>query len=289
MKILGTTKIVGVIGYPIKHTYSPIMMNAAFEHLGLDYVYLPFQVKPEKLKEAIFGLVALGIKGVNVTIPHKETVIPFLDTISDEAKLIGAVNTIKVEEDGSLSGYNTDGIGFIEALEQELSYSICGTEIFVLGAGGASRAVSVMLALKGAKKVYISDIIPEKAIKLVEDINTKIKPVAEFIQADFSLTSKMSETIKKVDLLVNATPIGMNPEDPCLFSEEVFHPRLKIFDLVYNPAETKLIKVAKEKGCSATNGIGMLIKQGIHSFKIWTGVQAPEDVMRAALKRLISF
>ncbi|MDI6783092.1 MAG: shikimate dehydrogenase [bacterium] len=279
MRISGTTKLVGLFGYPVKHSFSPIIHNAAFAFLGLDYVYIPFCVPPEKLKIAIDALIPLGIQGINITIPHKETVIPLLDKISAEAELIGAVNTVNVDEQHRLIGYNTDGIGFISAILSDLNITCAGKQILILGAGGGARAVGIQSALSGAKMIYVMDIDTAKTNKLVADIK-RSNPA---VQAEAITTPQLPAVLKEIDILVNATPIGMQPEDPLLIEPDWLRPALKVFDLIYNPLETKLVQVARQQGCLATNGLNMLIQQGAASFEIWTGIQPPVEIMRQAI------
>ncbi|MCX7918569.1 MAG: shikimate dehydrogenase [bacterium] len=279
MNISGTTQLIGLFGYPVKHTFSPIIHNAAFTFLGLDFVYIPFSIPPERLNLAMKAIVPLGFKGLNITIPHKETVIPLLDEISPTAELIGAVNTIKIDAQERLIGYNTDGVGFITALLSELNMVIEGKTMVLLGAGGGARAVGIQSALSNLKAIYIMDIVKERAQKLVADIKRSNPKVAaesiEFVD--------LQSVLSKADILVNATPIGMQPEDPLLIQPEWLNKELKVFDLIYNPLETKLVRTAKERGCSATNGLRMLIEQGAAAFEIWTGIQPPVEIMQQAI------
>jgi shikimate dehydrogenase len=279
MRISGTTKLVGLFGYPVKHSFSPIIHNAAFAALGLDYVYIPFCVSPDKLKIAVEALVSLGIKGINVTIPHKETVIPFLDKIMPEAELIGAVNTINIDAQNRLIGYNTDGTGFITALLSDLNITVEDKKMLLLGAGGGARAVGIQSALSNIREIYVRDIDDTKTNKLIADIKKSNKNVYTEAIAKQQIQSVLS----KIDILVNATPIGMQPEDPLLLEPDWLRPEVKVFDLIYNPFETNLIKVAKQRECIATNGLNMLIQQGVRSFEIWTGIQPPVEIMRQAI------
>lgn len=272
-------KIVGIVGHPIGHSVSPAMHNAAFQKLGLDFEYVPFDVEPADLKEALTGLRALHIAGFNVTIPHKETIIPLLDDITKLARDIGAVNTV-VNQEGKLVGYNTDGPGFIESLKQDANFEPRGKRAIVLGAGGASRAISTMLAEVGVKSLIISDVLEAKA-----------KELAEYLDVAFVKMNgvELNKAIEKADLLVNATPIGMRPkvnESP--LPNNVKLPKgLLVFDLIYNPAETKLIKIAKAAGCQAVSGLGMLVRQGALAFTLFTGEEAPIEVMRQAAEKAL--
>ncbi len=280
MEIGGRTRVVGLFAHPIKHTGSPAMHNAAFDAVGLDWVYLPFEVRPERLEDAVKGLRALNIAGVNVTIPHKQKVMVYLDEISKEAKLIGAVNTIVVKSD-KLIGKNTDGKGFTSSLKEDGGFDLKGKSIFILGAGGGGRAVGIQSALEGAKRILILDGVGEKAQDLAQAIKSNIS------DCEAEVVNSIKEGVKGVDLLVNATPVGMNLKDPLLINSEWLSQETFIFDLIYNPSETRLLKVAKERGCPTLNGMGMLVRQGAASFKLWTGREAPVKVMREALGKAL--
>ncbi len=279
MNIKGTTKVVGVFGYPVKHSASPAMHNAAFQALGLDYLYLPFKVRPERLGEAAQALVSLNIVGVNITIPHKETVRPYLQEISREAELIGAVNTIVVRDE-RLIGYNTDGQGFIASLREDGGETVKGKTLLVLGAGGAARAVVTQAALEGAREILVTDKLEEKAEKVVHDLKKNIP----FGQTQAIPRQEIKSQLRKADFLINATPVGMHPQDPLIIDPNWLHPSLLVFDLVYNLGETKLIKAARGKKCRVVGGLGMLVHQGALSFQLWTGKEAPIGVMRQILE-----
>ena len=279
MKIEGTTKIVGVFGYPIKHSASPAMHNVAFKALGLDYIYLPFEVRPQELGGAAQALISLNIVGVNVTIPHKETICPYLHGVSREAELIGAVNTIVVKAD-KLIGYNTDGQGFIASLREDGEGEVKGKTLLVLGAGGAARAVITQAALEGARKILVTDKIAEKAEKVAQTIEKNIPSSAARVISQEEIKSALREA----DFLINATPVGMNPYDPLVINPDWLLPHLLVFDLVYNLGETRLMKAARERGCRVVGGLGMLAHQGAISFQLWTGRKAPLKVLRKALE-----
>lgn len=272
-------KIVGIIGYPLGHSLSPAMHNAAFRKLGIDYEYVPFEVEPEDLKEALSGLRALHIAGFNVTIPHKEAIVPLLDEVTKLARTIGAVNTVQNQE-GKLVGYNTDGPGFIESLKEDANFEPEGKSAVVLGAGGASRAVSTMLAEVGIKSLTITDIIEDKARALSEYLGGPCR----FVKIE---SAGLQKSIEEADLLVNTTPIGMAPKiNNCPISEKTkFNKKTLVYDLVYNPSETKLLKAAKAAGCKTCSGLGMLVRQGALAFSIFTGEEAPVDTMWDAARR----
>lgn len=273
-------KIVGIIGYPLEHTVSPAMHNAAFKELGLDYEYVPFEVEPEDLKEALRGMRALHVAGFNVTIPHKETIVPLLDEVTKLARIIGAVNTVENQE-GKLVGYNTDGPGFIDSLKEDAGFDPKGKKVVVLGAGGASRAVSTMLAEVEIKSLVITDIVEEKAKGLTEYLNSSFKVSCAFVKSD---SAALQRGIGEADLLVNTTPLGMSPKiNECPILEKTkLNKNLLVYDLIYNPSETKLLKLAKAAGCRICSGLGMLVRQGALAFTIFTGEEPPIDAMWSA-------
>lgn len=276
------SKMVGIIGYPIAHSISPAMHNAAFKHLGLDFEYVPFEVKPESLKDAVEGFRAEGLVGFNVTIPHKEAIIPMLDEVTKLPRIIGAVNTVRIEGK-KLVGYNTDGAGFIDSLKEDAGVDPKGKSFVILGAGGAAKAVAATLAKSGAKEITITDIDQKKAETLAEYLSSLFKTMISMAKPK---SAELKASLLTADVLVNATPIGMHPkenESPLEESAEL-SPHCTVFDLIYNPAETKLMKMAKKKGVRAFNGLGMLIRQGALSFTLWTEHEAPIEVMRKAAK-----
>ncbi|MEE8637601.1 MAG: shikimate dehydrogenase [Candidatus Margulisiibacteriota bacterium] len=273
-------KVVGLIGYPLGHSVSPAMHNAAFKKLGLDYEYVPFEVAPEDLSESLKGMRALHIAGFNATIPHKEKIVLLLDEVTKLARLIGAVNTV-LNQEGKLIGYNTDGAGFVDSLKEDAKVSPRGKRAVVIGAGGASRAVSIMLAETGAGSLTLTDIQEEKAKELSEYIGSHFEIVCDFVEVN---SKDLQKAIDKTDILVNATPVGMHPKiDQSPLDQSIkLHSKLLVYDLVYNPAETKLLKMAKASGCKICSGLGMLVRQGALAFTIWTGEEAPLKVMRKA-------
>ena len=272
-------KMIYLIGYPLGHSVSPAMHNAAFAALGFDYKYELLPVKPENLTVAVKKLRQPEIVGFNVTIPHKETIIPLLDELTDSAKLIGAVNTV-VNKGGKLTGHNTDGEGFIASLKQEAKFDPKGKKAVVLGAGGASRAVCIMLAANGIRSLGLFDLEKSKAVNLAKVIK---EPLVEVID------NNLQAAIQKADLLVNATPIGMRPKiDQCPLAENIKLPsNLLVYDLVYNPQETKLLQKAKKAGCKISYGLGMLVRQGALAFEKWTGKKAPLDIMYQAAQKAL--
>ena len=280
MNVKGSTNIVGLIGHPVEHSFSPPMHNAAFEKLGMDYAYVAFDVSPDDLKSAIDGAKSLNIKGFNVTIPHKIEVMKYLDEIDEVAALIGAVNTIDFKD---MKGYNTDGIGAVRAIEE--ATSIKGKNVVIAGAGGASRAISFYIAKYGADKLTILNRNVEKAQKLASDVLDS--NLIGSVEADS--ISEISSCLRQADILINTTPVGMHPnvDDEPVASASDMHEGLVVFDAVYNPNETVLLKEAIKAGAKPVYGIKMLLYQGAESFKIWTGNEAPVDVMEDALRKTI--
>ncbi len=276
--ITGKTIPYGLFGYPVRHTFSPQMHNYVFNELNIDGVYLPFEVKPEYLKMSLKSLVWLGFKGINITVPHKQTCMEFLDDIDEEAELIGAVNTIKVKKE-KLIGYNTDGIGFINSLQKN-NIDLKGSKILVLGAGGASRAISVsMVRNNNLNKIYIYDIDFSKSKSLIEKLNSIRSDIALGIEE-----SDLENLTKEIDILINATPVGLRKEDIPI-NPDFIKPNLKlVYDLIYNPPKTNLLKEAQDKGIFVINGLNMLVNQAAVSFKIWTGKDAPVDIMRESMQ-----
>jgi shikimate dehydrogenase len=288
VEVNGSTKLTGIIGHPLDHSISPQMHNAVYEKLGLNYCYLPIPAKPQDLEMALEGIRNLHFEGVNVTIPYKEAVIPHLDEVTRIARLIGAVNVILIQ-DGHLIGYNTDGPGFIDSLKEDAGFNVKGKNAVVLGAGGAAKAVTMMLAQEKIKTMAITDVIYEKAEKLCEYINSHydIAPYACPIKS-----AELKKMISNCDLLVNTTPIGMHPRADRMPIDDSYEipEKAVVYDLVYNPMETKLLKWAKSKGAKAVSGLGMLIRQGALAFSLFTEEEAPEKVMKeAALKALKTF
>lgn len=280
--ISGAARICGVIADPIGHTVSPAMHNAAFEQVGIDYLYVPFQVKKEELGKAIAGMRALNIRGLNVTIPHKVAVIPFLDDLDDLAQRIGAVNTI-VNDDGVLKGYNTDATGFLRAL-LERGVEPKGKTVSILGAGGASRAISLALAERGSNLIILNrtwDKVKEQADRIS-------KLCQREVQALKLNKENLAKALNKADILINTTSVGMSPDiEETPVTADLIKPPVIVFDIVYNPIETRLLREAEAAGAETISGIDMLVWQGALAFEKWTGLKAPVKVMREkAIKAL---
>jgi len=288
IEVNGSTKLAGIIGDPVSHSVSPQMHNAAYEKLGLNYCYVPLPTKPKDLEDVLNGIRMLGFAGVNVTVPYKEAVIPHLDEVTKLARLVGAANVI-LNQQGHLVGYNTDGPGFIDSLREDAGFEVAGKNVVLLGAGGGAKAVAMMLAHDKIKTLVISDVVYEKAENMCEYINSHfdIAPYACPVNSN-----ELKVCIEKCDLLVNSTPVGMHPnvnESP-INDDYAIKPGAIVYDLVYNPLETKLLKWAKAKGAKPISGLGMLIRQGVLAFSLFTEEEAPMQVMKdAALKALKSF
>jgi shikimate dehydrogenase len=278
MMISGKTQIFGIFGYPVEHTFSPGMHNAAFNKIGLNAAYVPFAVSPETLRDAVKAIVPLGLRGLNITVPHKEKVIALLDELSEEARLIGAVNTIEVRE-GTLIGHNTDGRGFIRSLRDDAGFDARGKSVLFIGSGGAARAVGFSLALAGAKKIAFHDVDTRKASALAQDIHRKTGAEAEAVNE-----GRLAAAAEDADCLINATPLGLKRSDPLPIEKDLVHKHHLVCDLVYNPPETAFLKVAKARGAKRLSGLGMLLYQGVIAFEIWTGKKAPVPVMKKALQ-----
>ncbi len=278
--LTGHTRVVGVIGDPIEHSRSPQMHNAAFAKAGLDYVYVPFHVRSDGLAQAIAGFKALNVVGINVTLPHKQAVIPYLTSISREAELIGAVNTLTFLEDG-IHGDNTDAPGVLRALEENGALSIpVGEDVVVLGAGGAARAVVVAFALAGVASITIANRTTEKAIALAAEMQRKTNvPMQGMGLTD----TRVSAAVRQSTLLVNTATASMDLTQPLLISVDWLQPNAIVYDIVYTPPVTPLMAAAAERGCQTLGGIGMLIHQGAIAFEKWTGVAPCTQTMQQAL------
>jgi len=277
----GTTRVVGLFGYPVEHSFSPLMHNRAFAEAGLDYVYVAFPVPPERIAAAVAALPALGLAGVNVTIPHKEAVIPHLAGLSRSAQLIGAVNTIEVVNGARLIGHNTDAPGFAAALRRE-GVDLVGQRVLLLGAGGAARAVAFQSALDGCAELILCDVAGARATALAAEVaghfaacRTRAIPVTP---------EALRPAVATATLLINATPVGMHAGDVYPIDLAWLHDGLFVFDLVYNPLQTPLLAAARDRGVGASNGLAMLALQGAESFAIWTGRPAPGESMLATLE-----
>ena len=277
-RINSETRLYVLIGDPVEHSFSPLMHNAAFQFRGINSVYLTLQVKSDGLGDAIKGIKSMGILGLNVTIPHKVSIMKYLDYIDSNAKNIGAVNTV-INKDGRLIGYNTDGAGALAALQMG-NGDPTGKKVVILGAGGAARAISFSIA-PFASRLVVLNRTGSKATSLVE----AIKKTLDIEIVGKKLTSNtLSRELVDTELLINTTSIGMFPKiDETLVDRHLIKPNMVVFDIIYNPPETRLLREAIVSGAKVLNGINMLVNQGALSFKIWIGLKPPIDVMLEAI------
>jgi shikimate dehydrogenase len=267
MKITTETKLLGIIGYPIKHSLSPVLHNALFNKLKLNFVYLSFEILPTEIKNLKTIIKTLNIVGLNVTIPFKEKVLSQVDIIDPLAKEIGAINTI-VNKDGKLYGYNTDIYGFVKSLDEKKD-KISGKKVFVLGCGGVSKAILTGLKQLKVQKVYVSDIDKKK----VFEIKRKYKSFVEVIDS-----SNYPKIFKEISMFVNATPVGMKKTDIIVIPPQFLRPEIIVYDVIYN-RETELVKIAKKVGCDTVTGLPMFVYQAKRSFTLWTEKNPPLDYM----------
>ena len=280
----GRTRVCGVIGDPIEHTFSPVMHNAAFRKLGIDYVYVPFRVTAEELDKAVDGMRALNIRGLNVTIPHKVAIIPLLDKLDPLVEKIGAVNTV-VNDDGVLSGYNTDAAGFLQTL-LERGVKPEGKNVVILGAGGASKAISFTLVERGANLVILNRLLEldwaEELASRISQVFTKEVKALELNEAN------LTEVLEKAEIMVNATSVGMTPNiNEAPVPSSLLKPSLVVFDAVYNPTKTRLLREAEQAGAEAIGGLDMLVWQGALAFERWTGLKAPVELMKKEIIKVL--
>lgn len=279
----GKTQLFGLIGWPVGHSFSPAMHNAAAAALGLNWSYVPLPVSPERLPDALRGLVALGFRGVNVTVPHKEAVLPYLDAVFPAARAIGAVNTIVIS-DGRLTGFNTDWSGFLADLES-YRLALYGRDCLVLGAGGSARAVVYALLRRGGRVTVLSRRV-EQARQLTVELGAAF-PEATLSSGSLNEAGQLAELLEE-PVIVNTTPLGMagsnvplSPWPAAPFPRGTF-----IYDLIYNPARTTLMQQAESEGRRAVNGLGMLVRQAAEAFEVMTGRHPDADVMRRSIKDL---
>lgn len=279
--ITGHTQLTGLLGSPVAHSISPMMHNEAFAQLGLDYAYLAFDVNEEELETAIEGLRAMKVKGFNLTMPNKNRMCRLCDKLSPVAQITGAVNTV-VNENGIFVGHTTDGIGYMESVK-EAGVNIIGEKITVLGAGGAATSIIVQAAFDGVAEISIFN----QKSKSYERMEGIISQLTEQTNCKLNLFTYDSQDILRKELaesilLVNTTPVGMAPniEDSLITDTTMFHSKLTVSDIIYNPEETKLLRLAKETGCKTFNGLHMLLYQGAAAFKLWTGQEMPIEIIK---------
>lgn len=280
-RITGHTILTGLLGSPVSHSISPMMHNESFRLLNLDYAYLAFNVGTDTLKTAVEGLKALGARGFNCTMPDKNLICEFVDKLSPAATLIGAVNTV-VNDNGILTGHNTDGVGYMQAVK-DAGHHIIGKKMTLLGAGGAATAICVQAALDGVAEIdvySIKDQFFDRAVSLIDNINatTNCKASLYELPDDISLRKSISNS----DILTNGTSVGMSPNvDNSIINDiTMFHDNLIVSDVIYNPQKTKLLKLAEESGLDTFNGMYMLLYQGAEAFKLWTGQEMPTQIIK---------
>ncbi len=278
-------KKLAVLGHPIGHTLSPIMHNASIKALGLDgqYEYSKLDVPPGELMARLAQLPSEGYAGVNLTIPLKEVAFQGLEKLADSARILGAVNTVEFTANGMI-GHNTDGYGFLKALEEAFGKATEGDHVFVLGCGGAGRAVALMAALNGAKALTLADVDAVRVANLTAEIK-RIAPQVEIFQT--LEKSQQISACREADLVIQASPVGMKKDDPSLLPPEAFRAGQRAFDLIYMYPETAFLSTAKSAGAQIANGLGMLLHQGARAFKIWTGLDPDVEAMRDALEKKV--
>jgi shikimate dehydrogenase len=276
--INAATRLCAVLGSPIRHSASPAMHNAAFAALGLNWRYLAFEVNPQNLRAAIEGARAMNFAGLNLTVPHKLLAVDMVDELDASAKTWGAVNTIKFEN-GRAVGFNTDADAIVSSLRDELQIELRGKKVLLLGAGGAGRTAALKLAAENVAELFLVNRTASKA----EEIAAEIKKQFPWVKVSTGYPKT------EVDLLLNATSLGLKSEDSSPLDEKQFSLKQTraVYDMIYKPAETKLLIAAKAAGCKTANGIGMLVHQGAQAFELWTGQPAPVAVMRRAVKRSV--
>ncbi len=279
--INGTTKLMGLIGNPVAHTLSPVIHNTIAEKMGINMIYVPLPVK-DNLKDAIKGAFSLQIQGLNVTVPYKTQVIPFLKEVNEKAKIIGAINTLVPDTDGYI-GYNTDYLGLYQALISE-GFKIQGQKIAIIGAGGSARAAAFLCAWEKAEKIIIINRTLEHAKHIVEDV----KKEAGFDEIYALSMEELNQISDSGYLALQATKVGLAPNiNDTPISDDTFFERLcGAYDFIYNPADTQFMKLAKDKGIPAYNGLKMLLYQAVESFQIWNQVKVPEEIIEFTYEKL---
>ncbi|MBP1924698.1 shikimate dehydrogenase [Sedimentibacter acidaminivorans] len=286
MAITVDTKMIALLGKPLRQSFSPRMQNEAYEAAGLDYHYFPVEVENDHLGDVINGLKYMNFVGFAVTKPNKIEVMQYLDEIDELAEKMGSCNTI-VNNNGKLKGYNTDGEGFVRSLLSETDCKLEDSVFFCFGAGGAGRAICSTLAFRGAKKIYIVDKFKESSKSLVEDINTKFAPVAELVS--FENVEEINKKVSLSNVVINASGIGMYPHlDEVPVSKESLNSSQICFDATYNPLKTKFLVEAESIGCKILNGIGMVINQGVIQYSLWTGLPEPIETFTKSIEKIVS-
>lgn len=285
MNLSSHTAAYAVLGHPIGHSLSPIMHNAAFRAMGMDAVYLAFDVRPDRIMTVLPAMRDMGFRGINLTVPLKQVAFEGLELKRDSASRLGAVNTIELRSDGALVGHNTDGAGFTRAVREAFARELKGLSVFVLGCGGAGRAVAITCASHGAAHLALADLETERAQRVRDDIDSGPGP-----RVDLEVCEAVADwprASQQADLVVQATPVGMQKDDRSLLDSRAFHRGQMVFDLVYMYPDTAFTATARQAGANAANGIGMLLHQGAQAFTLWTGREPPVDVMRRELEAAV--
>jgi shikimate dehydrogenase len=280
--ISGHTMPFAVLGHPIGHSLSPVMHNASIVSLGLDAIYLAFDVHPDQLMSVLPAMQKMGFKGVNLTVPLKEVAFKGIDDLDESARMLGAVNTVEFRPDGSMRGHNTDGAGFLTAIRESFGTGIKGMDVFVLGTGGAGRAVAITCAKAGAESVMLADADATRTKKAAAEIQS-IAPTCRVAVCHDNLI----DSSRAAGLVIQATPVGMKPQDMPLLSSEAFREGQLVYDLIYMYPQTALMKEAASAGAKCANGLNMLLHQGAVAFKIWTSVDPDIKAMRTALENSV--
>ncbi|MDD5679238.1 MAG: shikimate dehydrogenase [Kiritimatiellae bacterium] len=284
MSISPSTMPYAVLGHPIRHSLSPRMQNAAFEALAMDAVYLAFDVPPEKLMQTLPVMAEMGFAGINLTVPLKEVAFRGLADLDEAARRLGSVNTIKIRA-GAMKGFSTDGEGFLRAIREAFDLQVKGLSLFLLGCGGAGRAVAFACAAAGAGRLVLADADGARLAKLETDLRALGLKTA--VSAVGTEPQAWRRACREAELVVHATPIGMHAGEPSVLPPEAFRSGQQVFDLIYMFPETVLMRAASAAGARAANGLGMLMHQGALSFSIWTGREAPVAVMRNELEKAV--
>jgi len=284
MNITVKTRLISLLGYPLSQTFAPQLFNETFSELGMDYFYFPVEVENDNLGTIVKAIRCMNYAGFNVTKPNKIKIVEYLDELDELAEKIGSVNVVTVR-DGKLKGFNTDGIGFVDALTAETDFELASTSFLVFGAGGASRAICSTLAHRGASQLTIIDKFDNMSEGLVSDINTRIRKCARFVPFE---GAPLDELIAGCHVLVNASGVGMYPHtERSPVKKEHLYGNLFVVDITYNPVKTRLLLDAEEAGCRIMNGVGMVINQGIKGFALMTGKPEPAGIMRRIMPRIM--
>lgn len=281
-RIDGKTRLMGVIGNPIGHSISPQLHNTINRELGANIAYVPMKIQHENLERAIMGMKAMNFIGFNITVPFKSDVIPFLDVISDEAGMLGAVNTVKILE-GKLYGFNTDGEGFVRSFTEEAGTGFSGKKVVLLGAGGASRSIATRVVREGAGELLITNRTLSKAENIAKLARGQGAGVVEVVEPG---SDKARIALQQADIIINTTSLGMTPHEEGIPVEEdmVFNRNQIVYDIIYNPMKTRFLQKAESGGCKIINGLGMLFYQGVSAYEIWTERELPKELLTELYK-----